>query len=171
MKIEGNYTTKQPECKYLEMEYEKGQNLVATTASLSSVFGDFSNYALFKASNAIDGTKRCEEGNTTNVAHSKPQINPWLKLNLINTSIVERVLIYNRQHCCGERLHDVQVDVVDNGRNVSCGFYPGPAAIGDRILFLCERETRGNGVTVSILSKDGQPDTLHVCEVEVYGRS
>ncbi|XP_062603287.1 fucolectin-like [Saccostrea cucullata] len=153
----GNYTTEQPG--------------LAKTASLSSVFGEVGNYALFKASNAIDGTTKCGKGINITIACSKQQIDPWLKISLMNTSNVESVLIYNRQDCCGERLHDVRVDVIDNGRNVSCGFYPGPAANGDRILILCERETRGNEVIISILSKDGQPDYLQVCEVEIYGRS
>ncbi|XP_062603286.1 uncharacterized protein LOC134265058 [Saccostrea cucullata] len=156
LKTGKNYTSEQPGCKYFETEYESRQKLVATTASSSSVFDDS---AKFKASNAIDGSARCEVGDNINLTHTNLQINPWLKVSLINTSIVERVLIYNRQDCCGERLHDVRVDITENGHNVSCGFYPGPAVTGDRILFLCEKDTRGNGVTISILSKDGQPDS------------
>ncbi|XP_062590594.1 fucolectin-4-like [Saccostrea cucullata] len=131
------------------------------TANASSEYGD-----LWKAANAVDGKTEC---GTTDVAITNFQINPWLKVNLYNTSTVDRVLIYNRQDCCGGRLHDVSVSVIDNGRNVSCGFYPGPAASENRILFLCEKETNGNGVTISILSRNGQNDSLSVCKVEIYG--
>ncbi|XP_062586780.1 fucolectin-like [Saccostrea cucullata] len=136
------------------------------TASLSSVYG-----RIFNASYAVDGITECLTGVDRNLACTENQTNPWLKVNRNNTSTVDRVLIYNRQDCCGERLHEVRVDVIDNGRNVSCGFYQGPAANGDRILFLCEMETRGSGVIISILSKDGPTDFLSVCEVEIYGQS
>ncbi|XP_062609611.1 uncharacterized protein LOC134271427, partial [Saccostrea cucullata] len=129
---------------------------------LSSEYGAI-EYAIFHASYAVEcGIAECVTGrdNDVNLACTKNQTNPWLKVSLSKTSTMERVLIYNRQDCCGERLHEVRVDVIDNGRNVSCGFYQGPAANGDRILVLCERETRGNEVIISILSKDGPTDFL-----------
>ncbi|XP_062603283.1 fucolectin-4-like, partial [Saccostrea cucullata] len=143
---------------------------VARAASASSVYGG-TNHALWNAANAVDGIIECGKDSSAILAHTDYQKNPWLKVSLEKTNNVDRVLIYNRQDCCGERLHNVRVSVTDNGRNISCGFYPGPAANGDRILFLCEKETRGNEVTISILSKDGQLDFLNVCEVEIYSRT
>jgi hypothetical protein len=65
-------------------------------------------------------------------------------------------------------LHDVQVYVIDQGRNYPCGFYPGPADNGDRIVIPCRNGAFGSSVKIHIVSKEGQLDVIHVCEVEVY---
>ncbi|XP_062606407.1 fucolectin-like [Saccostrea cucullata] len=161
-KMGTNNIDEHPGCKYLEMEIENRSNLAAN-ATLSTVFD--SNHL---ASNAVDGITTCEiVSGPARIAHSKTEINPWLKIGLRNSVSVKRVLIHNRQDCCGERLQNVTINVTQNGENYPCGFYPGPAQSGDRILFLCESGSTGNGVTISILS-NGHPGILAVCEVEVY---
>lgn len=74
-------------------------------------------------------------------------------------------------HFAGHQLHDVHVNIIGNGTNYPCGFYPGPAITGDHIVFLCRNGSVGNSIKIQISSKDGQTDWLSVCEVEVYGTS
>ncbi|XP_061195230.1 fucolectin-like [Saccostrea echinata] len=134
-------------------------------ATLSTVF-DINHIA----SHAVDGMTTCIIGSTpARIAHTKLETSPWLKISLRNSVYVMKVLIYNRQDCCGERFHNVEINVTENGRNNPCGFYPGPAESGDRILFLCEPGTRGIDVTISLLP-NGQPIFFGLCEVEVYGQ-
>jgi hypothetical protein len=68
----------------------------------------------------------------------------------------------------GERLHDVQIDIIGNGANHPCGYYPGPGGTGDRIEVLCRNGAVGDSMKMQILSKGRQSDALSICEVEVY---
>lgn len=70
--------------------------------------------------------------------------------------------------CTGYRLHDASVNVTGNGINHLCAFYPGPAATGDRTLFVCKGGIIGDTVTITIQAKEGQTEMLNLCEVEVY---
>ncbi|XP_061195228.1 uncharacterized protein LOC133203466 [Saccostrea echinata] len=155
-KIYSNYYDDQPNCKYLEI-------VMALAAHLSTVFGKRN------ASFAVDGVTKCS---VNELPHTMAGTNPWIRIDLAYTTIVTKVIVYNRIDCCGERLHDVSVNVnePESARNFPCGFYPGPAINGDRILFLCENGAKGESVTIIINSKNGQESVLHVCEVEVFGK-
>ncbi|XP_048741964.2 uncharacterized protein LOC125655639 [Ostrea edulis] len=164
----GNNVDKQPGCKYLEMGNESGENL-ASTANLSTVYLHHGQQQLV-AAHAVDGFVLCP-GNLK-LAHSAKERNPLLSIVLKRKdSNVKRVVLYNRQNCCGHQLHDVHVNIIDNGTNYPCGFYPGPAITGHHIVFLCRNGSVGNSIKIQISSKDGQTDWFSVCEVEVYGTS
>ncbi|XP_062616011.1 fucolectin-6-like [Saccostrea cucullata] len=100
------------------------------------------------------------------------EFSPWLRIDLANTTSVSKVLVYNRRDCCGGRFHDVSVNVNEpqSVQKFSCGFFPGPASNGDRILFLCENGAVGESVTIIMNDRNGQKSILHVCEVEVFGK-
>uniref|UniRef100_A0A8W8J7F7 Fucolectin tachylectin-4 pentraxin-1 domain-containing protein n=1 Tax=Magallana gigas TaxID=29159 RepID=A0A8W8J7F7_MAGGI len=118
-------------CKYYEMKEETMNIAVSQPATLSSTYSA-SNY---KASNANDNVLKCSSGLST--ACSQLESQPWLKIDLQAIYDVNKVTIYNRQDCCGERLHDVQINIINNGTDASCGFYKGPADDGDRISVYC----------------------------------
>ncbi|XP_062606400.1 pentraxin fusion protein-like [Saccostrea cucullata] len=134
-------------------------------ATLSTVF-DINHLASY----AVDRLTTCIITSApARIAHTLLEMRPWLKIGLKNSVNVQKVLIYNRQDCCGERFRNVEVNVTENGQNTPCGFYPGPAESKDRILFLCENDTRGDGIIISIVRNE-QPVFLGVCEVEVFGQ-
>jgi hypothetical protein len=93
-----------------------------------------------------------------------------LLINSLSTYLWYYLLIHIVSHFCliGERLHDVQVTIIGQGRNYPCGFFPGPAVTGDRIVILCMNGAIGSSVKIQIVSKEGQMDTLTFCEVEVF---
>lgn len=66
------------------------------------------------------------------------------------------------------RLHDVQINIRNNGTEASCGFYKGPADTGDRISVYCVSGTVGRYVQLTILSHVGNFDIFNVCEVQVF---
>lgn len=69
----------------------------------------------------------------------------------------------------GERLHDVQVNIINNGMEASCGFYKGPADLGDRISVYCASGAVGRYVLITILSlPEEKDDSLNICEVQVF---
>lgn len=68
----------------------------------------------------------------------------------------------------GERLQYVQVNIINNGMEASCGFYKGPANLGDRISVYCASGAVGRYVLVTILSQPGIVEYLTVCEVQVF---
>lgn len=68
----------------------------------------------------------------------------------------------------GNRLHDVQINIRNNGTEASCGFYKGPADTGDRISVYCVSGTVGRYVQLTILSHVGNFDIFNVCEVQVF---
>lgn len=67
-----------------------------------------------------------------------------------------------------DRLHDVQVNIINNGKEASCGFYKGPADRGDQIALFCASGTVGRYVLMKILSQPGEADYINVCEVQVF---
>ncbi|XP_062606399.1 fucolectin-like isoform X2 [Saccostrea cucullata] len=162
-KIGSNYYDDQPHCKYLEME-DKAEENVAASAVLSSIYDSRRKTAF-----AVDGVTECER---FTCPHSLAEFSPWLRVDLTNKTSVSKVLVYNRRDCCGERFHDVSVNVnePESVRNFSCGFFPGPAVNGDRILFLCENGAVGESVTIMMNYRNGKKSYLHVCEVEVFGK-
>ncbi|XP_062593657.1 fucolectin-7-like [Saccostrea cucullata] len=114
------------------------------------------------ASNAVDDVTVCTDGLST--AHTKREFSPWIKIDLQDVFDVAEVLAYNRQDAFGLRLHDLLITVDGN----HCGFFKGPAARGDRILFLCPSGSVGRYVKLMIQSAEGEEDILCVCELQVY---
>ncbi|XP_062596257.1 uncharacterized protein LOC134257681 [Saccostrea cucullata] len=148
-------------CRYLR-KFEKESTNVAVNkpANMSSAFKP----AYQRASNAVDNITVCPNGLST--AHTDFENRPWIKIDLQNTFDVAKVLVYNRQDLHGGYLHSLLITVAENADESDCGYYPGPAVNGDRVLVLCPSDTRGNFVTLQIQS--GTNNMLQVCEVQVF---
>ncbi|XP_061186412.1 uncharacterized protein LOC133194477 [Saccostrea echinata] len=82
-------------CRYLRMvekeNIDKINVAVNKPASIISLYDPRYHHA----SNAVDNVTVCENGLST--AHTKKEINPWIKIDLQNTFDVVEVLVYNRQ--------------------------------------------------------------------------
>nr|XP_034332174.1 fucolectin-like [Crassostrea gigas] len=118
------------------------------------------------ASNAVDNVLKCISAPYN--AHTSLDFQPWIKIDLQAIYDVNKITIYNRQDCCGDRLHDVQVNIINNGTEASCGFYKGPADIGDQISVYCVSSAAGRYVLMKILSQPGIVEYLTVCEVQIF---
>lgn len=70
-----------------------------------------------------------------------------------------------------DRLHDVQLTVINNEMEASCGFFKGPADRGDWISVYCASGAVGRYVLMKILSQSGEADYINVCEVQVFVNS
>lgn len=148
-------------CKYYEMEEDAVNIAVSKPATLNSTID-----SIRKASNAVDNVVDCR--NTFLLAHSRFEYQPWLKIDLQAMYDVKKIIIHNRYDCCGTRLHDVQVNIINNENEASCGFYKGPAQVRDVIVVYCASGTVGRYVLMKILSQPGVTDIINVCEVQVF---
>uniref|UniRef100_K1PLX8 Fucolectin n=1 Tax=Magallana gigas TaxID=29159 RepID=K1PLX8_MAGGI len=158
--LQGDVTV--DENSYIYKEEETVNVAVSKPATLSSIYRP----AYQNASNAVDNVINCPSGLVT--AHTQEEFQPWLKIDLQALYDIKQVTIFNRQDNYGFRLHDVQVNVGNHEPENSCGFYKGPAVVGDRIVVYCASGAVGRYVLIKILSLPEQRDILTVCEVQVF---
>ena len=127
----------------------KGAHLLSGTATQSSQHGSGS------AGKAVDGnTNQQYRGNSC--THTKNK-SPWWKLSLGQEMSIDRVEVWNRADCCGNRLRGVQVKV-------------GSQLCGSLTASTAKQTMRCNammGVVVEL--KMPRNDYLSLCEVKVYG--
>jgi len=96
--------------------------------------------------------------------------NPWWRVDLYNEYAVNKVVISNREDCCGERLDGFQVRVgMSSSRtwdaNPMCG--TSNKVIDGKLVYEVHcHGRRGRFVTVTV---PGDHNILTLCEVEVYG--
>ncbi|XP_061195451.1 uncharacterized protein LOC133203696 [Saccostrea echinata] len=140
--------------------------IVGSSASMSSVFSN--GYPPHLASYAVDNITDCIY---TNVAATQREENPWLRIDLGMMFDVQHVLVYARPDGFEPgRTHNLLTTVSNDEQNHTCGFYPGPTDLGDRIAVICNNLTRGRYVTLTIQSNSGKKDILQVCEIKVFGK-
>ena len=71
-----------------------------------------SNYSDAEAKRASDGNTD-QDYNKGSVSHTNSEKDPWWVLDLGSVKEIESLKIYNRGDCCGDRLKDAVVDVLD----------------------------------------------------------
>ena len=103
------------------------------TATQSSTFNE--EYA----SNCIDG----HTSSGLPMCHTKKETAPWIAIDYGTSVTVQRVEIFNRVGCCGQRTRNVDVRISDelptSGRQMFSGgsllgHFSGPASNGQHII-------------------------------------
>eukprot|EP00058_Branchiostoma_floridae_P002515 XP_002588003.1 hypothetical protein BRAFLDRAFT_125400 [Branchiostoma floridae] len=136
---------------------------------------DYRNVARGKAalatSTAWDGAAaRAVDGNTDSnygggsCTHTNNEANPSWRVDLGMTYAIDRVVIYNRRDCCGDRLNNFNIHIGDNPsvlENPKCG---GNHQAGNVITVSCS-EMQGRYVFIRL---PGSSRALTLCEVQVY---
>ena len=115
-----------------------GEQLTAVSATLSS---NYNNEKEFSAANCINGGT--SPGGEREICHTANDKYPWLALDFGKTFVVERVEIFNRHDCCGDRTRNVEVHVAEelptsadqkfSGGSL-LGTFPGPGTNGQHII-------------------------------------
>ena len=165
-------------------------------ATLSSTYDDhpiWNNFGSFGAAHCIDGNRGGPEivDNVALFCHTKGEPAPWLAIDYGTRVTVQRVEIFTRNGCCGERTRNVDVRIADElptsasemfDGGALLGHYPGPATHGQLITISGEKlqlkysmlinipgqETSGRYVIVQM---DNGEDGLNLKEVTAFGRS
>ncbi|XP_019624450.1 PREDICTED: uncharacterized protein LOC109470109 [Branchiostoma belcheri] len=131
-------------------------------ATQSSDYGD---HAL--AARAVDGYT----GPINQCTHTQLNFEPWWKLDLGGSYIIERVRLLNRRNGYGERLEEFQVRVgedSDISKNSICGRTANQLdePPEDRSITVdCAQPITGRYVSVQLINRT---DYLTLCEVEVF---
>ncbi|XP_075937469.1 fucolectin-like [Anarhichas minor] len=120
------------------------------------------------ASRAIDGN-RASNYFKNSCTHTRNQVKPWWRLDLLKTYKVDTVTITNRKDCCHQRINGAEIRIGnsldDNGNtNPKCAVIPSMSA-GASTTFQCSG-MEGRYVNIVI---PGRRQFLTLCEVEVTG--
>ena len=119
--------------------------LEPVTATLSSTLQDDND---FGAAKCIDGNTEGPDEGLPDVAsddfcHTEEEPTPWIAIDFGTTVTVQRVEIFNRRHCCGERTRNVDVRISDEvptsgnqmfSGGTLLGHFAGPATDGQHII-------------------------------------
>ena len=130
----------------------------------------------FPAERCIDGRK--DGSRTGSMCHTRGEKTPWLALDFGQPVSVEKIVINNREDCCGDRFRNVEVWVADqlpnSGHQKFTGghllaSFKGPAKKGDEITLSSGTKFAGRFVIVQI--DNGQrTGYLNLNEVTVWGK-
>ena len=100
----------------------------------------------YEASKCIDGrTDFSDDWRLKNpdLCHTKDEPTPWLAIDYGKNVTVERVELFNRHHCCGERTRNVDIRVSDElptsgsqmfSGGTLLGHFAGPGSDGQHIV-------------------------------------
>ncbi|GLC73871.1 hypothetical protein PLESTF_001430100 [Pleodorina starrii] len=140
----------------------------AFSAALSSLYGP---------GKAVDGLASTADNSSIFISESEPQ--PWLSLDLMETMIISRMVIFNRKDCCGELGYQVNAGgaAVDNITKAQLIHY------NDIVYTSGSSNQTANATTIlinppmsaryivvqSIISLAATGTSLQVLELEVYG--
>ena len=116
--------------------------LKPVTATQSSLWRNDANK--FGAGNCIDGdTGGRKPDGQYSLCHTNDDVTPWIAVDYGTTVTVQRVEIFNRRDCCGERTQNVDVRISDKiptsgsqmfSGGTFFGHFAGPATNGQQII-------------------------------------
>ena len=95
-----------------QLPFKAEPELTPVTATMSSTFDEHPLWTGFGAAMCIDGKIDADTDVVDNVAqfcHSNSEPNPWLAIDFGTRVKVQRVEIFNRNGCCGDRTRNVEV--------------------------------------------------------------
>ncbi|WP_164503637.1 discoidin domain-containing protein [Pleionea sediminis] len=118
-----------------------------------------------RPSRAVDGNVDGHYFRSKSVTHTLSESSPWWKVDLGDSYIVHKVSLWNRTDCCGERLSNFHVDLLDKNGNILAsknhtGTVPNKVDI----------DLTGVGV-YSVRVQLNQSGVLSLAEVKVWGTS
>ena len=134
-----------------------------------------------KASRAVDGNTDGQWGNNS-VTHTSDERSAWWEVDLGDVYEIDRIIIWNRQDCCWERLQNFFIltsekPIIKNasGGATGDGFLKGPffpwSADKKSFTFKVDENTpekKARYIRI-ILRQDGPDRPLSLAEVQVFG--
>ena len=120
------------------------------------------------ADKGVDGNYNNVMGDTPDkfCAHTNSEVRPWWRVDLQAEYDINRVKIWNRQDCCGERLLPLQIETSTDGNSWSqCATLGGTGVAGQ--VYAIDCVATGRFVRITLIKDTAELLTL--CEVEVWG--
>ncbi|MGA1863886.1 MAG: discoidin domain-containing protein [bacterium] len=119
---------------------------------------------------AIDGNP---DGNYSHnsVTHTDDRLNSWWQVELPKPAKIEEIVIWNRSDCCGNRLSNLRISVLDDSQKEVWGKnFRGPVNQGGSVLFKPDTTVSGRFVKVQIQGKNIEGNGfLSLAEVQAFG--
>ena len=142
--------------------------LVAKSADSSSVYGGY------EPAKAIDNDLETDNG-LFHSLYPPFETDPWLQIELEYVAAINKVIIYNRRHCCGDRTKNVALRVgltkftkgMELDNNEICATYEGPGSDGEEIVMNCSSTMIGQYVSMHL--RLDTPGILNINEIMIYG--
>ena len=113
-----------------------------------------------------------------NFYHSELEDFPWYQYQLPEKRNISGLYLVNREDCCGERLHSVEIragfepatetnkGVPLSDINTLCGVFEGPGVTGEQYKVMCENgPIEALYITIQIMGKE----YLQISEIELIG--
>jgi len=116
---------------------------------------------------AANAASRGNDGDINTIHHTNCAEHSWWKVDLGVESFVQDVVITNRADCCGGRLRQATVEILDSDENlVESRYIKGSVGDGKVVQKVFNEDTSfGRYVRVSL----ARNDCLHMAEVAVNG--
>ena len=128
------------------------------------------------APHGVDGNTNGNYGSNS-VTHSDTNTNPFLNVNLGDSFSISSVDLWNRTDCCGDRMRDIRVQILDaagaviwqNPSLINPGNVLGsPTKITVDVVALSGGLVTGNQVRVVL---EGTGEIINIAEVQVWATS
>ena len=115
-------------------------------------------WGIYPPSNLYDGI-------TYNFAHSFDESDGmWVRVNLAYRSSIKKILIYNREECCQNRIVGASVYIKAREKDVKkCG-----TITSTKTLYSFDCEEEGDSVEIR---QEGFVNQWNIAEIEVFGSS
>lgn len=136
------------------------KKVVLKDAKQSSTWPSMHKGMMLLASNAIDA-------NINSFAHTRMGRGHWWKASFTGGyKTIKKVIITNRQDCCGERLKNTKVYIGRNGRKGKlCGVLPAYTETKKVYTVTCATELVGDQI---MISQNTYTTALQLATVEVW---
>jgi len=136
-------------------------NIAVGRATLQSSTDEGGNSA-----RAVDGNM-ATDWSEESCTHTKPEAKPWLRIDFGQARKVGKVILYNRNDCCSERLNYFKITVGNhpNGTdNAICVGNGGNVKDKTKIIVYCNRPVEGRYMHIQLI----RGGILSLCEVQAF---
>ena len=144
---------------------------------------------LFPATKCIDGNTEGPDLDkdvggiikVSNMCHTQNEPAPWIAIDYSVNVTVQRVEIFNRRECCGDRTQNLDV-IISNELPTSANkvffggtefdHFRGPATDGEQIIMSGDKVPPGevaSGRYVIVQMNNGKGNPLNLQEVKAFG--
>ncbi|XP_067663577.1 fucolectin-like [Haliotis asinina] len=146
-------------------------NLALGKPTSSSTFGNTKD-------RAVDGNRESHFYKNSCWESQEGDMQPYWMVDLQSDFLLDYITITNRGDCCGDRMHDLKIEVftddpIQNPLVPSqlCFMYDGPMPTGATENISCSCTAQGRYVRIQSLDRRPERDRLTLCEVEVFERT
>ncbi|XP_071092634.1 fucolectin-like [Haliotis cracherodii] len=162
-------------------------DIVLLLVNATIVNGIYSNLAVGKptrsssytgtSGRAVDGDMNTDFFDRSCWQSSGSETDPYWMVDLQANYFLGHVTLTNRGDCCGERLHDLKIEVFAEDPvefpttpSTLCAMYEGPMPTGATENISCSCLTYGRYLRIEGQNRQNPDDRLTLCEVETYSQ-